>query len=847
MRHYLLTLLLMMAAMTAMGQQTVSVADARAKATAFLNRNAGAKGGTVTTDVQLAYTAQQGAETYYYVFNNGSDGKGGFVIIGGDETARTILGYSDNGTFDYATAPENLKWWLSQYEQQISAAIKNGGTTAAAKGSMGLKSIARADIEPLVKTTWDQRAPYNTAIPKIFSEYDYTSQNAPATGCVATAMAQIMKKYKYPTRGTGSKTCTHTVNSVTFSADFGSTTYYWDKMNNNYGNNTYSGTDEAENAVATLMYHCGVAADMQYNTIYNGGSSASSFTAAQGMVKYFGYDKGITYEERAYYNDNDWTEMIYAELVAGRPVLYSGRTSDDKGHAFVCNGYKHEDGYDLFYLNWGWGGNNDGYFPLQGTAGTVKALTPNGTGTGGGAAGAAYDREQSVVIGIQPDNGGSYACKVTNPDGYQLSNGSAIATTLNIGAKIYLLGQFMNSSLETKTLTYGVRLENTTNNESIYLSGSSGTRAPNSYPMINSEVAGYSLTITGVEAGQTYRIYPTYYDNAEDFPVWKDMQTIQADIPTLQITEDAALYLTDAPSFGSNGEYTVMDGSNEESLNLTIKFKNNTGADINNRIIRIWIFPEGGGNSLGYWDCDLTIGNGETKTVNLNKSNTIGLNISAGSRYSIRINDTNTSAILYNIWQTYFIPTNKQTISYRMTSAGWGTLCLPFAAEVPAGLTMYEVTGTNGDELTKSEATTIEMNKAYLVSGTAGTYTFSGPTTPTGTYTNGLLTGNTKNTTVFVPQNSYVLQNLTSGLAFYSVAADNTQKCSPYRAYLTLPSGQAGLYSAFFFADGGTTGIVNAENADGEGTQTARKVVKNGRLTIETPQGTFSATGARMK
>ena len=149
----------MMAAMTAMGQQTVSVEEAQAKAAAFLNRSAGAKGGTVTTDVQLAYTAQQGNETYYYVFNNGSNGQGGFVIIGGDETARTILGYSDNGAFDPNNMPENMKWWLSQYEQQISAAIKNGGTTAAAKGGMGLTSIAKAAIEPLVKTTWDQRAP----------------------------------------------------------------------------------------------------------------------------------------------------------------------------------------------------------------------------------------------------------------------------------------------------------------------------------------------------------------------------------------------------------------------------------------------------------------------------------------------------------------------------------------------------------------------------------------------------------------------------------------------------------------------------------------------------------------
>ena len=90
-----------------------------------------------------------------------------------------------------------------------------------------------------------------------------------------------------------------------------------------------------------------------------------------------------------------------------RPVLYSGRTSADAGHAFVCDGYKYEDGNDLFYLNWGWGGDNNGYFPLQGTAGTVKALTPDGTGTGGGAEGAAYDQEQTVVIGIQPDQQGA--------------------------------------------------------------------------------------------------------------------------------------------------------------------------------------------------------------------------------------------------------------------------------------------------------------------------------------------------------------------------------------------------------------------------------------------------------
>jgi glucuronoarabinoxylan endo-1,4-beta-xylanase len=242
----------------------------------------------------------------------------------------------------------------------------------------------------------------------------------------------------------------------------------------------------------------------------------------------------------------------------------------------------------------------------------------------------------------------------------------------------------------------------------------------------------------------------------------------------------------------------------------------------------------------------LTIANGETKTVNLSKSNTQSLNLTANSRYHIKVIENNTSTVFYNSGQTYFIPTNKQTISYKLSSAGWGTLCLPFSAEVPSGLTMYEVTATNGDELVKTQVYAIEMNKAYLVSGTAGTYPFTGPTTPTGTYTNGLLTGNTNSDWVYVPKDSYVLQNLPStGLAFYKVAANNLQKCSPYKAYLTLPSGETSLYSALLFTDG-TTGIESIEATDNQ-QGAVRKVLKNGRLTIETPQGSFTPAGARMK
>lgn len=828
MRHYLLTLLLMMAAMTAMGQQTVSVADARAKATAFLNRNAGAKGGTVTTDVQLAYTAQQGAETYYYVFNNGSDGKGGFVIIGGDETARTILGYSDNGAFDPNNMPENLKWWLSQYEQQISAAIKNGGTTAAAKGGMGgVKSIARANITPLCATTWDQGKPYNAAIT---GNTEYTL----VTGCVATAMAQIMKKHNYPAQGIGSKTYQSGTLKNNYTADFGNTIYQWTKMIEAY-ENSYSGT-EAEIAVATLMFHCGVAANMDYNIISEGGSSASAFTAAQGMVNYFNYDKGISYKERTYYSDDDWAEIIYAELAAGRPVLYSGSTSAGAGHAFVCDGYKYEGDNDLFYLNWGWSGSNNGYFPLQGTAGTVKALTPNGTGIGGGTAGSAYDRNQSIVIGIRPNNSSLAKIEMTC-DGYSLvSNATAAGSSNSLR-----FTKVTNTSIIASSQTVGVRMVNNESSEATDIEATTWGLEPNYYYMSNN----MSFTVpTQMDAGE-YKIYPIFKDENDQWQIMKFLDGYSS-IPTMTVlAAGEGLIVDGTPTVSDDGYVTPTSGT------YTIRVWNNSSVERNNLEFETWIYYLDGKDliPMGYIPASATFKAHETIDVQFDFKNysyqnvTNGLAMTAGNTYYAIPFFGGDQLHNYIDFQC----TAAQTINYRLSSAGWGTLCLPFSAKKPVGLTLYEVTSTNGNELVKSEVDAIEMNKAYLVSGTAGTYPFTGPTTTTGTYTNGLLTGNTNSTTVYVPKDSYVLQNLTSksGLAFYKVANNNSQNCSPYKAYLTLPSGQASLYSALLFTDG-TTGIESIEATDNQ-QDAVRKVLKNGRLTIETPQGTFTPAGARMK
>ena len=832
----------MMAAMTAMGQQTVSVADARAKATAFLNRNAGAKGGTVTTDVQLAYTAQQGAETYYYVFNNGSDGKGGFVIIGGDETARTILGYSDNGTFDYATAPENLKWWLSQYEQQISAAIKNGGTTSAAKGGMGgVKSIARADIAPLCATTWDQVAPFNTAIPKILNN-SYTTDGSLATGCVATAMAQIMKKYNYPTTGNGSNGYTLKWNNgtiqITFQADFANTTYDWANMNNSYNYNTFSGNEQGtgnnnERAVATLMYHCGVAANMRYGQISTGGSSASAFTAAQGMVNYFKYDKSISYKERPYYSDDDWEEMIYAELAADRPVLYSGSTSAGAGHAFVCDGYKYEDGNDLFYLNWGWHGSYNGYFPLQGT----NALKPNGTGTGGGAADAAYDQSQSIVIGIKPDPGNSSSAKIEMTcDGYSLGSNATAAGSSNS----LTFTKVTNTSIIASSQTVGVRLVNN-ESSSTDIEATTWDLGPNYYYTSNN----MSFTVPTQMAPGEYTVYPIFKDENDQWQIMK-LPDRYSSIPTMTVlAAGEGLIVDGTPTVSDDGYVTPTRGT------YTIRLWNNSSSPQTNVSFRLWIYKlvnETQLKGIGLIDATESFIAQETKDIVFDFANysyqyvTDGEAMTAGNTYYAIPHQGSTELTK----EIDFQCTSKLDIAYKLSTIGWGTLCLPFNAEKPVGMTLYEVSSVNGNELVKTEATKIEMNKAYLVSGTAKTYDFSGPDTPTGQYTNGLLVGNTASGDVYVPAGSYVMQNLTSksGLAFYKALTGNTQKCSQYKAYLKLPSGQSGLFSALLFTDG-TTGIESIEATDSQ--QIIRKVVKNGRLTIETPQGTFSATGARMK
>ena len=237
-------------------------------------------------------------------------------------------------------------------------------------------------VEPLLKDiTWNQTKPYNNCCPN-----DYP------TGCVATAMGQVMYYYRYPEHGVGSNT--YQWNGQQLTANFGTTTYQWSNMQDKL---TANSSSAAQDAVATLLYHVGVSVNMNYGPASEGGSGASPSYIAPALINHFGYDKGCHLRSREYFTKTEWEATVRNELDNGRPILYGGFTMSASGHSFVCDGYNQQ-GY--YHINWGWDGLNNGYFLLS-------ALDPKTKGTGGGEEGQGFNYNQTMVIGIQKPVDGS--------------------------------------------------------------------------------------------------------------------------------------------------------------------------------------------------------------------------------------------------------------------------------------------------------------------------------------------------------------------------------------------------------------------------------------------------------
>ncbi len=405
----------------------------------------------------------------YYVFNAGNSK--GFVVISGDDNAETLLGYCDHGNFDEETMPDPMRQWLAGIEAEMKWLQENNvdGVTPAQEGILRAPKPA---IEPMIQTKWDQGAPYWNLCPK------YNNKSC-FTGCVATAMAQVMYYYKWPEESLplpAYTTWTHKIEVEALPA----LTFSWDDMHHRYYSDRPDGT-----AVAELMRYAGQSIQMDYAP---DGSGANNEMVVNALKNYFNYDQNIRLVHRAGYTIAEWEDLIYEELANNRPVLYSG-SSMDAGHEFVCDGY---DGNGLFSINWGWSGNCDGHFKLS-------VLNPNSTaGAGAGETPDGFPNFQQAVIGVQPPTGEPPVTQPVLPNLSRLYNSDNSMTA-----------QFYNSHRRSIVVSLALALEDE-NGDWQVINEAKYTMQARSSKSIS------CLTNTVITTPGTYKVVPLIKEDGDD-------------------------------------------------------------------------------------------------------------------------------------------------------------------------------------------------------------------------------------------------------------------------------------------------------------------------------------------
>jgi len=412
-RRFFLTVAFVWVAAVA-SAQAISMAEAQAIARKLFLPEGSQRYIPTQVDLHLAHTRVLQGDTCFYVFNRGINQ--GFAIVGANEM---VLGYSDHGAFDLEQAPHALLELLEAHSRKIAAGIT---AKRAAR-------VSRRNVSPICQTLWSQEAPYNNFLPIPKNDPSLTL----ATGCVATATAQVLKCFEYPAHGLGNHTYTCTqvelpdgYTTMTFSANFAAHTYDWDSMLDYYydDDNNLLGSKKNWDAIALLMYDLGVASDMNYGALEASGSGTMTDQMAEGLRKYFDYD--CTYE---YIEDNitedewdAWEQKVYQELAAGYPIIYAGagEAEDAGGHCFVIDGYQASTG--KFHVNWGWAGVCDGYYVLY------DGLAPDEQGTGGVADDYSYGQEMIYLL---------------RPKGNVVDAVESISTTSSMPTKLLQDGQLM--------------------------------------------------------------------------------------------------------------------------------------------------------------------------------------------------------------------------------------------------------------------------------------------------------------------------------------------------------------------------------------------------------------------
>ena len=326
-----------------------------------------------------------GDEPAYYVFNYQS-GKG-FVIVAGDDCVDAVLGFSDEENFDPQNVPPALADWLSCCEQHVMMARQGHAVAKRAPRRS-------AEIVPMVTARWGQRNPFNRMCP----EYDSGANSA--AGCLAIAMAQLLHYWR-PSAPTQSVPA-YTTEELGLQVEaLPATTFNYDIMADEYD---YGDWDEGAQEAARLVRYCGQAAEMDYD-VFSG-----AVTSGEYLARYFGFRPDYTDKYHAEHLSG-WEDLLYEELEAGRPMLYSGKKLNGSGHVFVVDGYR--DGY--FHINWGWYGSSNGYFDIT----LANSDDPDSAYLWEG-----YRWVQMAVIGLQPETS-------TSVEGLHATSPSAIIYDLS--------------------------------------------------------------------------------------------------------------------------------------------------------------------------------------------------------------------------------------------------------------------------------------------------------------------------------------------------------------------------------------------------------------------------------
>ena len=478
----ILASLLMLSATFAASAQTVAIDKIQKAARQFIaiNESTG-----IADDImqQPNHTYADGnGNPIMHVFNIGDYG---FVIAGADRSFTPIVGYSFNGAFDANRLPDNLKAWLEGYVDDV-VAVKNSNTKSAEiiaaqrdfrnewdalehGGSSYYDAKGPKAVEALVETRWDQGTGYNNYCP------EYNGGHS-VTGCVATAMAQIIRYHRFPSTGYYHRQYVHSVYG-SLRADFDSAHYDYSLMPNSVSG--YSNSAQ-QHAVSQLCYHCGVAVKMNYQSyLHSDGSGAHSQDVPEAF-QFFGYTNSFYLDKNS--NSTIWDSLLRHDLDAGRPVYYSGSNSDG-GHAFVCDGYRNNGHY---HFNFGWSGYGDGFYSLTSVNGYSSAqaavfnivpcnmgpwhdtlyVAADGTGDGSSWSSAYPDLESAMAIANLYSTGQIWIKNGT----YYGNTSSDVAFTMPKGVTLYGGFAGTESDISERDLHSGATVLSGNNQRAVLLS-----------------------------------------------------------------------------------------------------------------------------------------------------------------------------------------------------------------------------------------------------------------------------------------------------------------------------------------------------------------------------------------